>query len=105
MTEMQKLDEMLTSLNIPHTYGRRFPDLDKEKRPGSKIDWGTQIIVTTEKGKRLWDAVCGYGSYGFEDGLLEIMGDIVPEGGDSVLGYLTADDVLVLALAKRGETE
>lgn len=98
MTEMQKLDRMLASLNIPHTYGRRFPDLDK-KEPIH--DWGTQIIVTTEKGKRLWDAVCGYGSYGFEDGLLEIMGDIVP-GKDDVLGWLTADDVLALVLAKRG---
>lgn len=64
-------------------------------------DWGTQIIVTTEKGKRLWDAICGYGSYGFEDGLLEIMGDIVP-GKDDVLGWLTADDVLALVLAEKG---
>ena len=98
MTEMQKLDGMLTSLNIPHTYGRRFPDLD-ERMPS--VDWGTQIIAMNEEGERLWDAICCYGSYGFEDGLLEIMGDIVP-GKDDVLGWLTADDVLAIVLAEKG---
>lgn len=43
-----------------------------------------------------WDAICHNGSYGYEEGLLEVMGDPVvrKEDGDSVKGFLTADDVI-----------
>lgn len=47
------------------------------------------------KGKRFGDAICYQGSYGYPD-LLEIMGEdlISPdETDDTVLGYLTANDV------------
>ena len=55
-----------------------------------------QIIVYDENGKKLWDAVCHRGSYGYENGLLEIYGNIVDEkkDGDEVVGWLTADDVI-----------
>lgn len=44
---------------------------------------------------REWDAICQRGSYGAEDGLLEIYGSIVSENaGDSVEGWLTAEDVI-----------
>lgn len=39
-----------------------------------------------------WDAICHEGSYGHERGLLEVMG--LPDCGEDVLGYLTAEDVL-----------
>lgn len=42
-----------------------------------------------------WDAICHYGSYGYEKGLLETMGELVPEDyGDVVMGYLTAEDII-----------
>ena len=66
---------------------------------------GAQIIVYSE-GERLWDAVCHGGSYGHEDGLLEIMGAIVrDDAGDDVEGWLTADDVIerVLEWEKKNE--
>ncbi len=47
------------------------------------------------KGKRFGDAICHQGSYGYPD-LLEIMGgDLISpdETDDTVLGYLTANDV------------
>lgn len=55
-----------------------------------------QIIVYDENGKRLWDAICHRGSYGYESGLLEIYGNIVneKEDGDSVVGWLTAEKVI-----------
>lgn len=55
-----------------------------------------QIIVYYPNGERAWDAICQYGSYGFEKGLLEIYGDIVDAeiDGISVAGYLTANDVI-----------
>ena len=52
-----------------------------------------QIVVYGKNGERLWDAICQRGSYGFEKGLLEIMGTIVTPGKD-VEGYLTAQDVI-----------
>lgn len=51
-------------------------------------------IVVYKDGKRDWDAICHFGSYGAEMGLLEIMGARVVRGGDSVEGYLTADEII-----------
>lgn len=93
MTEIQKLDKYLTDNKIIHTYDRRWPDLDKREpdyREGQKFDGGYQIIVYDEYNNRLWDAICGYGSYGFQQGLLEIM----EEKSSKVIGFLTADDVI-----------
>lgn len=57
---------------------------------------GEQILVPTSDGEDVeWDAVCHKYSYGGPDGLLEIMGSIVSENaGDTVEGYLTAEDIL-----------
>lgn len=50
-----------------------------------------QIVV----GNGEWDAICQKGSFGYEEGLLEIMGEIVPDTiGDCVEGYLTAWEVI-----------
>ena len=59
--------------------------------------WGTpQVIFLDKNGKQIGDAVCHSGSYGHEEGLIEIMGLDVTEGeyGDMVLGHLTAEEVL-----------
>lgn len=60
------------------------------------MDGGEQIIAYSKNGDRLWDAICTKYSYGHERGLLEIMGDIVDgrRVGDSVEGWLTAQDVI-----------
>lgn len=39
-----------------------------------------------------WDAICTHGSYGHEDGLLEVLG--LPQCNGDVLGWLTAKEVL-----------
>lgn len=49
---------------------------------------GIQIIV----GDFDWDAICHSGSYGHENGLIEVMG--LPQCQDDVIGYLTAEEVL-----------
>ena len=58
-----------------------------------------QIWVWTDKTKTdtLFDAICHIGSYGYEQGLIEIMGDRLmteQDGGGSVAGWLTADQVI-----------
>ena len=49
---------------------------------------GIQIVV----GDFDWDAICHSGSYGHENGLIEVMG--LPQCHDDVIGYLTAEEVL-----------
>ena len=49
MTEMQKLDILLKHAKVPHTYGRRWPEMDRpdnqEFLPGGRHDGGEQIIA------------------------------------------------------------
>ena len=98
MTEMQKLDKYLTEHNIKHSYQIRWPRIEQslpEYREGMHHDGGYQIVVNDANGEYLWDAICGWGSFGFEAGLIEIMGIIVPDCvSDSVEGHLTANEVI-----------
>lgn len=95
MSEIEKLDTMLTEMNVNHTLLRRFPEMDKDF-PGT--DWGWQLTVDDKTFGGSWDVICGRGSYGCEKGLLELMGDILDYPG--VKGYMTADEVMELAKAK-----
>ena len=86
MSELDKLEKYMKEHNI--RYKRIDEDTDS---------WGRhQILVLNEDGSTSWDAICQRGSYGFEQGLLEIYGTLVDEGkdGDSVVGWLTAEDVI-----------
>lgn len=83
IAELDKLEEYLKKNNIPY----------------KRVDEGMrrhQILVPEEYPNVEWDAICQLGSYGYEDGLLEIMGVLVDEkkDGDIVVGYLTAEDVV-----------
>ena len=49
---------------------------------------GLQFII----GDWDWDAICHSGSYGHENGLIEVMG--LPQCQGDVIGWLTAEDVL-----------
>ena len=93
MTEMQKLDILLKHAKVPHTYGHRWPEMDRpdcpEYLPGGRLDCGEQIIAYDAAGNRIWDGVWGWGSYGFEQGLIEVMGAQLL-GHDDVKGWLTA---------------
>lgn len=79
MTEMQKLDAALTEMGIEHTYDREFRS-------------GEQIVVT-KNGEYQWDAIRTPFSYGYDEGLLEVMGKPLI-GHNGIMGYRTAEDVL-----------
>lgn len=49
---------------------------------------GVQIVCND------WDAICHCGSYGYEQGLIEVAGSIVKNDNDEVEGYLTAEEIL-----------
>lgn len=107
--EIHKLHEMLTEAGIEHEFRDRTPDESlRERHLKMGIKWGYQVVVYYPDGERMISAIEGYGSYGFggwdhgtlgtdeKDGdLIEIMGLLTPEEQeyDSVVGYLTAEEV------------
>lgn len=86
MSELDKLEKYLNDHNIPY---ERI-----DVKAGAPMD-RHQILVKDKDGDVIWDAICQRGSYGYGQGLLEIMGTLVrPEDGDSVAGWLTAEDII-----------
>ena len=57
--------------------------------------WGRPQIVfmDAKTGERVGDAICHWGSYGHEKGLIEVMGYPLCKIEDDVEGCLTADTV------------
>ena len=96
LTELDKLEKYLKEHG--YKYGRIDDDGDLEgiaDRHGLMRCIDQHQIVVYKDGKRDWDAICQFGSYGVEMGLLEIMGErVVRKGRDSVEGYLTADEII-----------
>jgi hypothetical protein len=71
---------------------------------GDMNDIKEQILVYDQNKQISWDAIWGYGSYGFEDGLLEVMGeDLI--GHDDVEGYCTAEDIIEMIEGERNNDE
>lgn len=109
--EIHRLHEMLTEAGIEHKFEDRTPPgwerlANAGKMP--RVNWGYQVCIYYPDGKRMISAIEGYGSYGYggfdhglhgtdeKDGdLIEIMGLLTPEEqeNDSVVGYLTAEEV------------
>lgn len=93
MTELDKLEKYLYDHDIP------YERIEKRGYVNGNI-YGERnqiaVPVLPEHGKTKWDAICHKGSYGWKMGLLEIMGELVDEekDGDSVVGYLTAEEVI-----------
>lgn len=78
MTEMSKLFLLLADADIPFETREIFD---------------TMQICYPSFDDLICDAICHQYSYGYEQGLLEIMGLVDPGIGDTVEGYLTADEV------------
>ena len=92
-TELDRLENYLLDHRI--TYER----IDEEEiidEKGRVIRMDRHQICVPEEGENCrWDAICHRGSYGWNHGLIEIYGEIVrEEDGDSVVGWLTAADVI-----------
>lgn len=80
--EILKLDKMLTDGDIPHTLERSWD--------------GWQICYPSCDENCIADAIEFTGSYGARNDELEMMGLLTPEeakGGETVVGYLKAEDV------------
>ena len=81
LVELDKLEFYLKGKGLP------YERIDKWDDPCQH-----QLVVNDYE----WDVICHKGSYGYNSGLLEIAGSLVDieEDGDSVAGYLTAQDVI-----------
>lgn len=88
LTELNRLEWYLQD------HGIKYDRIDQKRT--ALLTERHQLIVYDANGDRAWDAICHWGSYGCAQGLLEIYGAIVniEVDGDSVVGYLTADDVI-----------
>ena len=93
-TELDKLEKYLIDHRI--TFERVDEDAEFDKKTGLIVKYARHQIFVPEEEESRWDAICQPGSYGYEQGLLEIYGEIVDEekDGDTVVGYLTAADVI-----------
>lgn len=86
MTELDKLENYLKEHKIA------YERIESEEMFGYRHG-----IFVPSRINRVWDAICQFGSYGYEEGLLEIYGSIVGEkygDKDYVRGWLTAEDVI-----------
>lgn len=83
-----------TGCYIPHGLDGQYLDRHQIMVYKDKNDLITSTSDHTDHW--IWDAICHYGSYGHEQGLLEISGSLVDETktGDSVEGYLFASDII-----------
>lgn len=124
MTELEKLDRYLTDHKYPHIK-RKLPYFDRE---GVLITGEFNQIIVYKPSDHLstnhvfddkpvgmevvWDAVCFFGTEGYDEGLLEIMCSdlsLVDKYRRSaqlpIEGYLTADDIIKRLEGYRREAE
>lgn len=104
LTQLNRVEQYLKDKGIPY---ERFDndDIFNAKMPCLLETMERhQICVPDYSAEHMeWDVICQRGSYGAEEGLLEIYGSIVdPNAGDSVEGWLTADDVIARIEGRRG---
>lgn len=83
MREFEKLVAMLDNAGIPY------------ERDDSNGIFSMNRIKYPSKENCECSVIYGFGSYGYDDGTLEIMGLLTPEEEeyDQVIGWLTADEV------------
>ena len=88
LRELDKLEEYLKQNGIQY---ERFDEDHALDVNGYVVNRGRHQIVCDG-----WDAICHWGSYGYEEGLLEVMGTkvVLESDGGPVCGYLTAEDVI-----------
>lgn len=94
LTELDELEKYLKE----HGYEYDRTDDDGKIMPSPfgpiLLTYEHHQIIVYENGERSWDVILNSGSYGAEKGLLEAMGARVVRSGDSVEGYLTADEII-----------
>ena len=92
MDEMNKLIKLLAKADIPfEVRAHTFPDF----KAGDKAEMKAYVqVISPSVADWKIDAIWHPGSYGYEEGLLEIMSEFEDETHDTVVGHLTAEEAL-----------
>ena len=99
LTELDKLEKYLREKHIPYERIDRDEILNQYGH-ASQLE-RHQICVPVENEElKEWDMICNWGSFGYEEGLLELYGSLCD--GD-VIGWLTAAEVIGMIEASEGE--
>jgi hypothetical protein len=88
--EMNKLIRLLALNGIPFEV-LAFPAFSAPREEDA--DFGLQIFSPSFE-KPMIDAVCHWGTYGYEKGLIEIQTYLCGEEDDGIRGWLTAEEAL-----------
>ena len=89
--EMNKLIRLLALNGIPFEV-LAFPAFSAPREEDA--DFGLQIFSPSFE-KPMIDAVCHWGTYGYEKGLIEIQSTLHYDGGDDgIRGWLSAEEAL-----------
>jgi len=100
MCELDKLERYLSKhgyeyKRIDDKLSKDLINLLVEKGVYAEGQGERHQLIVFKDGCEWFDAICNAGSYGFEDGLLEIMGgEDITKHPDGVEGWLTAQDVI-----------
>ncbi len=84
--EMNKLIRLLAKADIPFDV-MAFPFHPTVNGEGDKSDGGLQIFAPSYENPTI-DAVCHFGTYGYQNGLIEIM----EKNAMDPVGWLTAEE-------------
>ena len=92
-TELDRLQEYLIARRITHD---RIDEEEIIDKTGRVLVPDRHEICVPEEGENCrWTAACHRGSYGWKQRMIEICGTLVTEeDDDTVVGYLTAKDVI-----------
>lgn len=87
LSELDKLEKYLKTAEI------LYERVDEDSFHQIRV-YHTEGRTSGKKFVQDWDAICHPGSYGYENGLIEVMGSISENGENDVEGYLTADEII-----------
>ena len=96
MENLQELDKLEKLLRERGLNVERCDEVKNFELPWIGEITRHQVTVIDEKGKVVFDAICQTGSYGYQQGLLEIMDGTLKltKVDDEVEGWLTADEIM-----------
>ena len=100
LTELDNLELFLMAEGIPYT---RYDQDDKRNFKGFLTKRMCHKIEVDDPERGKWYAICHRGSWGYEDGLLEVWGDILSalSNDDRPLGWMTAKGVIDILYGKK----
>lgn len=101
LTELNKLEQYLISKGIQYERIDQAQILDQYGY-ARQLERHQICVPVADPRYKDWDVICNWGSYGYEEGLLELYGSLCD--GD-VIGWLTAAEVIGMIVVKEGKEE